>query len=74
MTRIATTHGSALAKLLASMLVQVQEHGRTHPHETDELVSMLVAHLRSWRPESVAPLGVLGPPTERIVDPRTVRP
>jgi hypothetical protein len=40
------------------------------PGEADELVTAIVSHLRAWRPEAVAPLGVLPPPGEPIRDPR----
>lgn len=42
-----------------------------HPGEVSRVVQLLLADLRSWHPESVAPLGVLGPPTTPICDPRT---
>ena len=40
------------------------------PHEQDLVFAALVADLRSRRPTAIAPLGVLGPPTEPIRDPR----
>lgn len=40
------------------------------PHEVADLVAALVADLRSWHPETVAPLGVLPPPTGPTHDPR----
>lgn len=41
------------------------------PDEQDLVVGAIVMHLRSWRPESVSPLGVLPPPGEAIRDPRS---
>ena len=43
---------------------------RSAPGLVARVVGLLVAHLRAWRPESVSPLGDLGPPTEPIRDPR----
>lgn len=40
------------------------------PAEIARLVGATIATIRSWRPESVSPLGALGPPTEIIRDPR----
>ena len=45
---------------------------RYAPDAVAAVIGSLVAHLRSWRPESVAPLGTLAPPTEAIRDPRLV--
>jgi hypothetical protein len=44
---------------------------RQAPGEVGRIAGLLVAHLRSWRPEAVAPLGTLPAPTEPIRDPRT---
>lgn len=52
-------------------LAEVERHA---PGEVASVVAIIVAHLRSWHPEAVAPLGALGPPTERIRDPREVEP
>ena len=43
------------------------------PAEQDHIIGALVSDLRARRPVAVAPLGVLGPPTERIADPRRGR-
>lgn len=51
-------------------MAELAELERYAPGEVAAVAAMLVAHLRSWRPESVAPLGTLGPPTEAIRDPR----
>lgn len=40
------------------------------PADVDELAVAMTSHLRSLRPEQVAPLGVLPPPTEPNADPR----
>ncbi|HEY0989093.1 MAG TPA: hypothetical protein VGD80_18625 [Kofleriaceae bacterium] len=55
------------------MFVALVELDKTEPHDVDELVSMTVAHLRSWRPVAVAPLGALPEPGEPIRDPRSER-
>lgn len=51
-------------------LAELAALDRYAPDEVAAVVAALVAHVRSWRPESVAPLGTLGPPTEPIRDPR----
>lgn len=40
------------------------------PHEVDELVIAIAAHLRCIRPEQMSPLGTLPAPGEVIRDPR----
>lgn len=55
---------------LRHALAELAELDRYAPGEVAAVAASLVAHLRSWRPESVAPLGTLGPPTEAIRDPR----
>ena len=57
---------------LRHALAELAALDRYAPDEVAAVVAALVAHLRSWRPESVAPLGTLGPPTEAIRDPRGV--
>lgn len=57
---------------LRMALAELAALDRYAPDEVAAVVAALVAHLRSWRPESVAPLGTLGPPTEAIRDPRGV--
>lgn len=66
-----TPRGTTIAQRLAADLEDLREHERQNPAEVNAIVSHLVAHLRAWRPESVAPLGTLPAPSERIVDPRT---
>ncbi len=68
-----TAAGTDIARRLAVDLEALREHERQQPHEVAAIVAHLVAHLRAWHPESVSPLGVLGPPTERIADPRDPR-
>lgn len=51
-------------------LAELAELERVAPQEVGAIAGALVAHLRSWRPEAVAPLGTLPPPTDRICDPR----
>ena len=59
-----------IARRLAADLESLRELDRQHPDEVEAIVCSLVAHLRSWRPESVTPLGTLPPPTEAVRDPR----
>lgn len=51
-------------------LAELAEVERDAPAEVASVVAIIVAHLRSWHPEAVSPLGALGPPTEAIRDPR----
>lgn len=62
--------GIVIAQRFAADLEDLRELDRQDPAEVDAIVSHLVAHLRSWKPESVTPLGTLPAPTERIRDPR----
>lgn len=57
---------------LQHALAELDDVERYAPGEVAAIVGALVAHVRSWRPESVAPLGTLGPPTDAIRDPRGV--
>ncbi len=61
---------AAVREMFRVALVQTAEIAKTDPTAADELVSTLVAHLRSWRPESVSPLGTLPEPDGPLVDPR----
>lgn len=65
-----TTRGLAIAAVLRSAFDALAELEKTSPADVDALIATTVAHLRSWRPECVTPLGVLPSPTERIRDPR----
>ena len=58
---------------LRNGLAELAELDRYAPDEVAAVVGSLVAHLRSSRPESVSPLGILPPPTEAIRDPRGVQ-
>lgn len=64
-----TERGTTIARRIAADLEDLRELERNHPHEVEAIVLHLVAHLRSWRPESVSPLGTLPPPTETIREP-----
>lgn len=55
---------------LRQALAELAELERHAPGQVAAVVAALVGHLRSWRPESVSPLGLLAPPTEPIRDPR----
>lgn len=69
-----TARGTTIAQRIAADLEDLKEHERQHPSEVEAIVSWLVSHLRSWRPESVSPLGTLAAPGEVIRDPRGVKP
>lgn len=59
-----------LAQRLRADLAELDELAKSSPADADAIVCTLVSHLRSWRPENVAPLGTLPPPGETIRDPR----
>jgi hypothetical protein len=65
-----TGRATTIAQRLAADLEDLRELERDHPDEVEAIVSHLVAHLRSWKPESVSPLGTLPAPTVAIRDPR----
>lgn len=56
---------------LRQALQGLRELERDHPAAVQLIIGLLVAHLRAWHPEAVTPLGILGPPTEPIRDPRS---
>lgn len=66
-----TARAAAVAELIRTALAAADQ---LDPGERDELYRMLVADMRSRRPESVSPL-TLGPPTDpaAIRDPRGCR-
>lgn len=67
------THAAReLAGRMQRILIDLAELDKTAPHDVDFIVGAMIAHLRSWRPVSVAPLGTLPDPEEEPVDPRTV--
>ena len=61
---------------LRAATAELVELDKVAPAEVASIVGSLVAHIRSWRPESVSPLGTLGPPTDpaALRDPREVAP
>jgi len=61
----------AIAGDFATLLIALRELEKTDPSGVDQIVVALVAHIRSWRPESVSPLGTLPDPGEVAHDPRT---
>jgi hypothetical protein len=67
---VTSARGTALVEVLRSALATLDG---LDPAEQSAIVGALVADLRARRPIAVAPLGVLGPPTEPIVDPRADR-
>ncbi|MBA3391182.1 MAG: hypothetical protein H0T89_00995 [Deltaproteobacteria bacterium] len=65
-----TARGTTIAQRIAADLEDLRELERQYPAEVEAIVCSLVAHLRSWRPESVSPLGTLPAPEAPLVDPR----
>jgi hypothetical protein len=64
---ITSTRGVALVEVFRASLASLDGLA---PAEQDAIVGAIVADLRARRPVAVAPLGVLGSPTELIRDPR----
>ena len=54
-----TPRGQQLQRSLALTLQLLAEHDKAHPTEVDEIVAMLVAHVRSWRPQLLLTGGAL---------------
>ncbi len=69
-----TTRGTTIAQRIAADLEDLRELERDHPSEVEAIVSHLIAHVRSWKPESVSPMGTLPRPEQPIRDPREVKP
>lgn len=65
---VTSARGAALVEVFRSALATLDG---LDPAEQSAIVGSLVADLRARRPIAVAPLGVLGPPTEPIRDPRS---
>lgn len=61
---------AALAELARMWWAQHEQLAKVDPAAAERLVLAMVSHLRSIRPECIAAI-TIGPPTERIVDPRT---
>jgi hypothetical protein len=60
----------ACAELARSLFDRLRELDKQDPHGVERVVASMVDHLRSWRPESVIPLGELLPPEGPATDPR----
>lgn len=45
--------GAQLQRALAMNLQLLAEHDKIAPAEVDEIVAMLVRHVRSWRPQAL---------------------
>lgn len=64
--RTVTARGGAIAEVLRSAFDEIAELEKSSPADVDSIVSMTVAHLRSWRPEAVGPMGALTTPGATI--------
>ncbi len=75
-TAVTAARFDRVREKLRAATAELVELDKVAPAEVASIVGSLVAHLRSWRPESVSPLGTLPPPTdpEAIRDPREVAP
>jgi len=61
-------HGRVLAQSLRTTFALLDEHAKTFPAEVDDLVAIMVGHIRSWRPYILAsdrPVEPLLPPTDK---------
>ena len=67
MPGVTSARGVAIVEVLRSALATLDT---LEPAEQAAIVGAIVGDLRARRPVAVAPLGVLGPPTEPIRDPR----
>lgn len=47
---ITSPRGQQLQRSIAMTLSLVAEHDKTHPHEVDDLLRAVLAHLRAARP------------------------
>jgi len=65
---------AACAELTRTLFDRMRELEQRDPHGVAQVVAAMVAHLRSWRPESVAPLGTLPDPEGPATDPRLATP
>ena len=65
-----SARAEAVAKRLAADLEDLRELDTSAPDDCDAIVLALVAHLRAWKPVSIAPLGTLPPAEAPNVDPR----
>ena len=65
-----TKLGESLLRDARALFEFLRELEKESPGDVDIIVRAIVDHLRAWKPTSVAPLGVLPAPTERIRDPR----
>jgi hypothetical protein len=58
--------GAALLKTLRATFAALDDHSKIASHEVDDMVSTVVAHIRSWRPQIIG--------AERLVDLQLVPP
>jgi hypothetical protein len=63
---------AACAELLRVLFDRLREIEKNDPRGVEQVVATMVAHLRSWRPESVSPLGTLPEPEGSRADPRAM--
>ena len=61
---------AACAELVRTIFDRMRELERRDPKGVERVVLAMVEHLRSWRPEAVAPLGTLPEPEGPTDDPR----
>lgn len=71
--RTVSARGTIIAQRFAADLEDLRDHEKQHGDEVEAIVCSIVAHLRSWKPESVTSLGVLPEPEAPITDPRVGR-
>src|SRR4029077_7609185 len=57
-----TPRGQSIVVHFRTGFAVLEHHSKLEPAEVDWITGAIVAHLRSWRPESVSPLGTLPEP------------
>lgn len=63
----------ACAEVTRALFDRLRELEQRDPFGVELVVAAMVAHLRSWHPEAVAPLGRLPAAEGPATDPRTMK-
>ncbi len=64
---------SACTEVARALFDRLHEIEKRDPLGVELVVAAMVAHLRSWHPEAVAPLGTLPDAEGPATDPRTMK-
>jgi hypothetical protein len=71
---IADLDTAGMARVPVAWFARLTEIAKVDPFEAGRLASTMYSHLAAHRPESPAPLDAGFEPTERVSDPREVKP